>query len=990
MTISVPSLFTDAQNADVNQIATKVQLLLGNYASAAAYGTTVVSSGDDASGNYPASGAIDGDRTELNIGAASASDNDIGLSSWKSAVAPDTTPQTLTFTFSQSRTINRIKLYHLANHGLKTYKLSYWNGASWVDFAATSDIVTGGQVSITTLGTLDTVDFPDISTTKLLLTISHTQVPTEVTNVVEFEVYRVVDITTRVKSVSVDRSRDYKMAQPIASQVSLVLDNTDRFFSFSHVPTSAEITAGFVNSELLPNIGVVVQMGFELVGVQTLATQFTGLLDKIVVKPSSREAEMVARDYMKPLINKTISTKLKTSTDISNLIKYLLNLGNISTFETSVDTSGIVIDNFFTSSETIISTIRNLVQACGDAGFWFDETGIATFKMWLNSVPLNHIDTVNADFNAGTLLQNITDGITANSFTRRWFLLDDFEDGNYVSNPHWSVIAGNPAEWSVYHDAFSYRLRYWNVGPGAVGDTLRMSYATGAALNTGSWHFTFRYDPTPYTSGQFQMYFLGNASTNGYFIWCTGAELRLCKGTYSVNSVLGNYYSTQNDGSFHTILVTRDGSGVMNVYLDGTLRITATDTAYSTGLSTIDLVLVTALPSGPLGILWDDFYYSREILTPSLPITRVQSIFESQVVDQGATINIEGHLEATLVVPSGCSAAWYTATSADGLTFDAWQPVLLNGPIISTPKRYIKYRVVFTVPQDTYPAGNANLSTPTVYDVTIYWFVNSGTSKFPTLASFTFTYEQNLFDIAQELTDSLGGDTAIINDVLVQARPFILTGANSDTQWQATVNVPAVPVSAGAPINVVAGQTLTYRPNLNAGMDITNMAGASPSAAVVTFGGGAAGTWRFASIHPTKPVLEITITTGGTITDLRIIGKVYSNSTAIEQQRFIDSLSDKLYGNRQQSISNQWIINKVIALAVATRLVENYKVPFSIISSLQVRPTFSVQLGDRITVIDTNADVNADYIVAGINHKIAASMDAAQVSTDLTVIKIPI
>jgi hypothetical protein len=990
MTILVPALFTDAQNADVNQIASKVQLVLGNYASAAAYGTIVISSGDDASGNYPVAGAIDGDRTEINIGAASVADNDIGLSSWRSAVAPDTTPQTLTLTFSQSRTINRIKLYHLFSHGLKTYKLSYWNGASWIDFAATSDIVTGGQVSITTIGTVDTVDFPDISTTKLLLTISHTQIPAEVANVVEFEVYRIVDITARVKSVSVDRSRDYKMAQPIASQVSLVLDNTDRFFSISHVPTAAEVTTGYVNAELLPSIGIVVQMGFELVGVQTLATQFTGLLDKIVVKPSSREAEMVARDYMKPLINKTISTKLKTSTDISNLIKYLLNLGNISTFETSVDTSGIIIDNFFTSSETIISIIRNLVQACGDAGFWFDETGIATFKMWLNSVPLSHIDTVNADFNAGTLLQNITDNITVNSFTRRWFLLDNFEDGSYFSSPTWQVISGSSAEWGVINYFSNYKLWYYNVGPGAVGDTLRMSYATGAALNTGSWYFTYRYDPTPYTPGNFMMFFVGDKTNNGYFLWFTGAEIRLCKGNYGVNSVLANYFSTTNDGNFHTIFVNRNSSGVMNVYLDGTLRLTATDTSYSTGLSTIDLILATALPSGPVGILWDDFYYSREILTPSLPPVYIRSIFESQVVDQGVTINIEGHLEATLVVPSGCSTAWFTATSADGLTFDAWQPVPLNGPIISTPKRYIKYRVVFTTPQDSGVSGNANLSTPTVYDVTVYWFVNSGTSKFPVLASFTFTYEQNLFDITQELTDSLGGDTAIINDVLVQARPFILIGTNTDTQWQATVNVPAVPVSAAAPLNIVTGQVLTYSPNLNAGMDVANMAGASPAAAVVTFGGGAAGTWRFISIHPSRPVLEITITTSGTITDLRIIGKVYSNSTTIEQQRFIDALSDKLYGNRQQSISNQWIINKVIALAVAARLVENYKVPFAIISSLQVRPTFSVQLGDRVTVVDINADVNADYIVAGINHKIAASMDAAQVSTDLTVIKIPV
>jgi len=988
MTISAPVLFTDAQSADVNQIATKVQLLLGNYASAAAYGTTILSSGDDASGNYPDDGAIDGDRTELNVGAASSADNDIGLSSWRSAVAPDTTPQTLTLTFSQSRTINRVKLYHLSSHGLRTYKLSYWNGASWVDFAATSDIVTGGQVSITAVGTVDTIDFPDISTTKLLLTINHTQVGADMANVVEIEVYRLVDITSRVKSVSVDRSRDYKMAQPIASQVTVVCDNSDRFFSISHVPTAAELAAGYVNTELLPNMGLVVQLGFELVGVQELLTQFTGLTDKIKVVPSSRDVELVARDYMKPLINKTVSTKLKTNSDISTLLKYMLNLGNISTFETSVDTSGITIDNFFTSNETIITTIRNLVQAAGDAGFWFDETGIATFKMWLNSVPLSHIDTLSADFNAGTLLQNLTTGVTANAVTRRWFLLDDFSDGSYFGNPTWQVISGSPGFWSVINYAGSYRLR---ASSGIFnGETIRMSYAGLYPLNSGTWYFKFRFDPSPYTMGEFDWWFLGNASTPGYFLSFDGTTVYLYKGTYASRTLLNNQFSAfPNDGNFHECMISRDGAGAMKVYIDGVNIINATDTAYSTGGSTMDLVLdAFRSASGPVGILWDDFYYSREILTPSSTITHVQTIFESQIVDQGITLNIEGDLEATAVIPTGCSIAWYTATSADGITFDAWQPVALNGPIISTPKRYIKYRAVFTVPQDSGVAGNANLTTPTIYDVTIYWFVNSGTSKYPSVASFTFNYDGNLFDLAQELTDSLGGDTSIINDVSVQAKPLILTGANSDTQWQATTNVPAVPVSAGAPINVVAGQVLTYRPNLSTGMDVANMAGASPSGAVVTFGGGGAGTWLFKSIHPTKPVLEITITVNGTITDLRIVGKVYSSSTAIEQQRFIDSLSDKLYGNRQQSISNPWIINKVIALAIATRLVLNFKNPFAFISSCNVRPTFSLQLGDRVTISDYNTDLTADFIVAGIVHSLSIDVSSGDVSTDLALIKI--
>ena len=102
MPLPVSAAFVAAVNADVNRPKAKVELVLGNYASAAAYGTVAAASG--AAANYPAAGAIDGDRTEINVGPASGADNDVGQSSWQSTVDPDTTPQTLTLTFTEART----------------------------------------------------------------------------------------------------------------------------------------------------------------------------------------------------------------------------------------------------------------------------------------------------------------------------------------------------------------------------------------------------------------------------------------------------------------------------------------------------------------------------------------------------------------------------------------------------------------------------------------------------------------------------------------------------------------------------------------------------------------------------------------------------------------------------------------------------------------------------------------------------------------------
>ena len=264
MAQSVSQKFLNAQAADVNQVASKVQLVLGNYFNSAAYGTTITSNGDDGSGNFPASGAIDGDRTEINIGAAAGADNNVGKSSWKSSVIPNAegTSATLTITMSQPRTINRIKLYSLASNIVSAFYMSYWNGTAWVVFVGTPGITGIFPPTVVTANPLCVMDFPDITTTQIMLTVWDVEIGGQAANVVEIEAYRLIDITSRVKAIKQTRQRDYKLVNPMAAQMEIDCINTDRFFSVSHVPTTSEIAAGFVNQELQPGVGVVVQMGF--------------------------------------------------------------------------------------------------------------------------------------------------------------------------------------------------------------------------------------------------------------------------------------------------------------------------------------------------------------------------------------------------------------------------------------------------------------------------------------------------------------------------------------------------------------------------------------------------------------------------------------------------------------------------------------------------------------------------------------------------------
>lgn len=1333
--LAVTNAFKTAEKADVNQIATTIQLLLGNYANAAIYGTTATASSTDGSGNYPASGAIDGDRTEINVGAASGADNDVGLSSWRSSTAPDTTPQTLKLNFQSQRKINRIKLYHLASHGLKTYKLSWSNDDSaYTDFAATSDIVSAGQTSITTVGTLDTIDFTEITCQYVKLTINHTQVAAEAANVVEIECYRKVDITSRVKGIKTSRARDYKLSNPIASSFQIICDNSDRFFSPSHVPSSSEITSGFVNSELSPGIGVILKLGFDYGGSTEVVSSFVGNVDRLVANSANFETTIEGRDPMKSLINKVTSSKLKTSADISTNLKYILNIANISNYEMSLDTTGITLDYFFTNNESILTTVRNLVIGSGDAIFYFDESGIATFKIYLSSVPQTHIDSSQADFNAGTVLTNIDtvstagqiqrkwfliDDFTDNEYTsnpiwtprnqisshvdtsqadfqsataltnidsisvpgqisRKWFVIDDFSDSNYTSNPVWSVWDGNygsfppfPANhWSINAGAFNYQ-------PLATGDEGRANISS--IQSTGTWQCRYQINDQALQSCQIQMIIMANGIFSdfgpkgrlgqGYCVAITNvitgtgpffANLKISINRIEATGILTELASTGIgflNGNYHTIRLTRDSSGNMSAYFDGAFQVSATDNTYTSSLYFgLKANLTTVNPSAN----FDDIYYSPSVDGSSTAVNS-QAVIESEVIDQSATISAEGILTATTAIPSGCAIFFYTATSTDGVNFDAyvavtngaaigstvkryikWKAILvsvdddnnhhnnfttpsiqdvtlkwtvsnfavvsnklkfapgtsnvrvdIDTPIqeetgtfrvniqmtvgsatgeiarmyfltsgydatlntyidgyyvevnqaagslslykidgagtrtqlstfamaingsqhslrvtrtaaglmtvywdevsktsatdttftigdvlgfevdpnsdqngnttfddiyfsqqvdgtgaistaqavfesqvtdmtagvqslgifqatVSTPagcsinfftatsadnvtydayvatspsaaiasavKRYIKWKAVLICPQDS-AGNNANLNTPTIFDVTVNWFTGSNSPKYPSSVSYTFRFDSSLLDVEQTLSDMLGGDTAIINDVLVQAQPLVLSGADADLQWQGTVQTPPVAISVTNPLAVSNG-TYTYRLALSNGMDTSRMSGASPAAATVTFAGGAAGTWKFTTISPTHAILQITITNPGNITALTVNGKSFVNSTYIAQQNSTDSKSIAIYGDRQLSIINPYIVNAAIATLIAARIVSNQKNPITFISRCTVLPTFSLQVGDRVTIVDYQLDFSADYIAIGVNQLVKCDVASAGAQTDLVLLKV--
>jgi hypothetical protein len=996
--LSVSSAYHAAEIADVNKPVAKVYLLLGNYATPGA-GASATASG--AATDYPASGAINGQRTELNIGPASGADDDVGQASWKSSVAPSTTPQTLKVDFGQSRTFNRLKLFHRSSHALYLFKFSWSNDdSSYTDFAGTTGYHSGTN-EFSSTQRVDTVDLTaDITARYLKLTVQETAVALDTANVTALEVYRKLDITSRVTSVKVQRSRDFQLNNALASTLQVTCSNVDKFFSPNHTPTTAEVADGFVNSELQPGLGILVKHGYDYGGSQEYAQTFIGSVDRFSVKPLARTTTIEARDGMKATFNRIVSTKLKSSTDIGTLVQYMVNKANISSWESSIDTTGITVDYFFSFDEVVIATIRKLVEAAGDAAFYFDESGIATFKSYIASTPLTDTDTGQSDFETGTLT-NIDTTSVPGKISKKWFPIDTFADAEITTNPAWTQHNGS-GSWAVVSGALNYPVRT------SVADAFPYNIATPLTQVTGTWRT--KAQVASIASGLnsvYRFYFMAgtyNSSTRNYI---NSYYIKISKGiangvglwrTDAAGSETNLANSSDDVGTtYKELRVTRNSSGVINVYLEQVLIITYTDTNITSSTNMAFAVEgISTVGPPPLyntgSTNFDDVYYSPT-LDGTSTFSSSQAVYESAAIDQGSTISAEGIFQATVVTPASTSLAYYTATSADNVTYDAYVATSLNGAILSTARRYIKVKVVFTTPSDD---GNHNVdfTTPTVTDVSVSWSISSGTGsggsqKYPTSVSFTFDESLNM-DIEQIYADTVGGNSSIINYASVKAQPLVLSGANGDVQWQGTTGTPPVAVSASDPVNVTNGDILTYPIVVSGGMDTSRMSGANPAAGIVTFASSATGSWIFSSIHPTRPVLQITITHSGTITALQVQGKTFANDDTLLEKTASDTDSIQNFDERRFEVSNEYIVNSLIAQAIATRLVLNFADPTTYIPQIKVRPTFSVQIGDRVTVQDENLHVSEDSIVTGVEHNLSATLTGFDVVTTLKLLKIAV
>jgi len=977
---TVSAAFTTAETTDIAQVAAKVYLYRGNYASAA-FGSTATAS-DYYSGDYPPSGVIDGDRTELNIGNAGGADNGVGQSSWRSLQWPiNVYPAWVQIYFGQTRKFNYVKVYNLSSNPLTTYTLQWSNdGFSWTTFA--------GSAYSGYTGTLDIYDFSGVGTvfTAKYIRLYATASSNSYADVVEIEVYYKYDITSRCTSIKTNRQRDWKQINPMASSVELTFSNSDQFFSPYYSPTLHQLLLGYFNSELDTGLKIQVQMGFWQAGTPyyalgyglggygtgpyggsgtatnsapELVNVFVGTIDSIVLNSKNGLCQISARDGMKDVINQTWSSKLQYNFDIGSCVQYMLNICNISNYEMNINSTGLIETYFFSYESSAYTVIQQLVQAAGQAQFWFDENGIAQFENLLASSGSSYTDFVYNPVSLSGFSAIINEGSYSNTGATVTCTSTEVE----TAGQNYTIASQVSTEMSAWQ--FTVNTNY-HASTGWYSGVIFAAQAAGGPYLPPAGYAIVLAD----NSGSPAIYFTHNTSNP------TSSPIGDAAFSFSGVNITFNIFRVVISGS-PTWYIYANNVLIIGPVVDSTYTTSAYTSVFSYGTNVY-----------PISIA----YSASSVINPNLSLSASGGnlYFTSQAISQ-TSISSEGNLSAGFS-PTTAPITYQTQTAnnssmtgASGFASVTLNSTTLTGPIPSATNTYIQYRFYFAIGSST------PLWTP--YYTSVNWNLSVAPNAIRSL-----TYNSSVCDVTQQLSDSLGGDSSILNYIEVISSPLVLSGTTSTVQWTATTGNPPQNVSVSNPLTVPVGTTV-IQAVIPSGMDtsymylsITGTAGNSYGAAgstafLVTFGT-AAGTILITYIHPTKPIISITATTAGTITNLQLIGQSFSSGANPIDIVTQSASSQAKYKKRTTQISNNFITNIAVAQLVANNQLILYEAPAALITGMEILLTPSMQLTDQIQVTDPFLGISSaqTWDVSGISHEITSNGDSATIKTSVTAI----
>lgn len=431
------SIFNTLRERPGNAITQKCVIEVGNYALTSKGASATASS--EFSADWPASGAIDGDRTHINAGAAAVAENGIGRSVWQGNTLSlfgygagaygagaygggGAMSEWIAIDLGQLRRVNRIKIIfwpdstknnNLGSIGAEDFLIeksgeplsfSAWTGLQdkCAEIGKNPTTISAGQV---TGNDNDMVVFEDPTPQSLRyvrMTASSLQSPGVRLRVVAIEITLAVDVTDAVMAMSRRRSKDYHLDHRTAAIMQLTLRNDAGRFNDRMTPTAAQITAGWFNNLIRPNLEVRYYAGFSGVNCQ----MFSGFIDYWEPEATGRIVKVQARDFFKFLVKPKITTKLKTSWTLEALVELVANYQNFPSNLMVLDSTTIAPAYFMPKDQTVQQVLNDLQDTTGSAEIYFDEFGRLNFRSYLTVIKHIWFQGSQADFQGGTNVNN--------------------------------------------------------------------------------------------------------------------------------------------------------------------------------------------------------------------------------------------------------------------------------------------------------------------------------------------------------------------------------------------------------------------------------------------------------------------------------------------------------------------------------------------------------------------------------------------------------
>lgn len=869
--------------------------------------------------------------------------------------APWLTPQSLTIAFGTSRKIDRVRVYsHLTQGGILDARIQ--TSPDGVIFTTrvrvlegTTNIVspTLGHNPYTILGILLT----QISATHLrVLVEAVVNTADELPIILEVEAVQTVSLTDRLTGLSLSRKKDYLLKKFLGAELAVSFHDYDRFLSPDYVPTSAEVTAGFVNASLRPNLPIRAFLGFDQETIQV----FDGFIDRFDYEAPTRRTLVKGRDIFKRILNRKVTAKLRSNQLLEDLVILVCQLCNIGSGQVTADKTRTTIPIYLPKDAPAFDEIQHLLQSVGDGAFYADETGQLQVKSFLRNVTRDRVWDTQGEFNLGTVTQlDGTDTITRTEIPGSLKLtqrVSAIPDPGFEAGTNWDFdVEGFVSNTLVTHFVRS---------PGEAG------------LNPcdGAFIALFKTD-------------MGGISTAGVF---STSAIRVSAGSsFTWVSTQLQFKLTRPLNASVTIQVrVQIFRASDNVVLDEVL--------FSTNESILCVVKTVPTPNsynqivrirvrGELGgptPIGTTSYAGVDTLTSDS--RRVPSgTFTSETVDRspdGAVLLGWSRFEVAQSVPAGTTASYFLQVS-DFPTMAGFTevPVTANATIPGTVpnKRFFRWKAVLT--------SSDGAATTEVAQVRVSWTVQGGSDKFPATSVATLDAALNAVRLSQNLSDEIGGTSPIFNKAIIKSDPVYLSTGGTIPAWEAVQNGAAVSVTNKLFLNV--GDTVFN-------LDFGETAFSVPQTVNITFEAPAAGTTALTS-HPTKPVLTVTMTTAGNVTALNVTGIPFIRKGPIEAvAQSTDALIDK-FDLREFVLENDFIQTPELAQAIATTVRDAFQNPTTWIPALSIRPFWTLQLQDRVTVKEPQAGIDGDYQVISLTHRLEISHDAVNAAaTDVVLVKI--